>query len=122
MIQIWRESPSQCGTYFKPVADIPVRGNVCDGGATIISSGVYHCTLKNAFRVPVQPGDILGLELPPTNSDDYQIHFTSGGPINYVFQEQLLSDTALSGRAIEVQEQPQISIVVNTESPTGMIN
>ena len=61
VIQIWRESPSQCGTYFKP-----------------------------------------------TNSDDYQIHFTSGGPINCVFQHQLVSNTSLSSRATEVQEQPRI--------------
>ena len=108
VIQIWRESPSQCGTYFKPVADIPFRGSVCAGGATMISSGVYRCALSDAFRVPVQPGDILGLELPPTNSNDYQTHFTSGGPINCVFQHQLVSNTSLSSRATEVQEQPRI--------------
>ena len=120
MIQIWRECPNQCGTYFKPVPDIPIRGNVCAGGVTRISSGVYRCTLKDAFRVPVQPGDILGLELPPTNYGDYEIYFTSGGPTNYVFPNQLLSNTTLlSSRASEAREQPQISIVLDT-SITGI--
>ena len=120
VIQIWRESPNRCGSYFKPVSDIPIRANVCAGGPTMISSGVYHCILKDVFRVSVQPGDILGLELPPTNYDDYQIHFTSGGPTNYVFPNQPPSNTALSSRASEVREQPQISIVVDTGSPTGI--
>ena len=123
-IQVWRENPDQCGAYHRPVADIPVNGSVCNGGVARESPGVFRCTLRAVFRVQVQPGDILGLELPPTRFDDFEIHFTDGGPKNYVFQNQLPSTTStpLSGRANEIQEQPQISIIVETEFPTGTSN
>ena len=120
-IQVWRERPTQCGTYFKTVSDIPVDGSACNGGITTISAGVYHCILKAAFRVQVQPGDILGVELPPSNSDSFEMFFTNGGPRNYVFQNDISSgnDVLLSSRSSEVQEQPQINIVVGTDLTTG---
>ena len=79
-VQIWRVS--QCGEYFRPVEDLPISGNVCEGDRQGPCSGIYCCTLQEAFRVQVQPGDFLGLELPPTSADDYEIYFTSSGPTN----------------------------------------
>lgn len=114
MIQVWRESTTMCGTFVKPVPDIPINSSVCDGGASTISEGKYRCTLKEAFRVPVQPGDILGLEIPPTSEDDFELHFTSGGPTNYVFQNQPSTSTPLSSRSTEDKQQPQIHVVVET--------
>ena len=120
-IQIWREQASQCGTYIKPVPDLSLNGSICDGGRTILSSGVNHCLLKEAFQLEVQQGDILGLELAPKRNGNFEFFFTNGGPRNYVFQNQLSStgSTVLSSRASEVQEEPQINIVVETALPTG---
>ena len=120
-IQIWREQASQCGIYFKPVPDLSLNGSICDGGTTTLSSGVYHCLLKEAFQLEVQQGDILGLELAPKSDDSFEFFFTNGGSRNYVFQNQLspTGSTVLSSRANEVEEQPQISIVVETALPTG---
>ena len=120
MIQVWRECTNQPpGTYFKPVPDIVVNETVCSGNVATLSMGVFQCTLKAAFRVEVQAGDILGLELPPTNDQDFEVHFTntSGGPVNYVFQGQVLSTAKLAERDSEVNDQPQINI---TLAPSGI--
>ena len=84
----------------------------------MLSMGVFQCTLKENFRVEVQAGDILGLELPPTDDQDFEVHFTSasGGPVNYVFQGQVLSSVELADREREMEDQPQINI---TLAPPG---
>ena len=61
------------------------------------------------YQVSVQPGDILGLEIPSTNDDDFDIWFTKGGPTNYVFDSQLNSTVDRSeNNTIAVQQLPQI--------------
>jgi hypothetical protein len=120
-IQVWREYMNQPGTYFKPVPDVAVNATVCSGSVNMLSTGVFQCTLEEAFRVEVQAGDILGIELPPTEDQDFEVHFTnpSGGPVNYVFQGQILSVAELAGRESEVNDQPQINI---TLALPGIIN
>ena len=95
-----------------------MNATVCDGGVNTLSQGVFQCTLKEEFRVEVQAGDILGLELPPTDDQDFEVFFTSGGPVNYVFQGQILSAAELANRDSEVEEQPQINVTIL--SPSGM--
>ena len=121
-IQIWRESQSQCGAYFKPVPDIALNGSVCNGGMSVVSPRVFRCALKEAFRVSVEPDDILGLELPPTDDEDFELYFKNGGPTNYVFNNQILGTVVLSSRSTEVQEQLQINIDVESDtiSPQGI--
>jgi hypothetical protein len=120
-IQVWRECMNQPGAYFKPVPDIAVNATVCSGSINdiMLSTGVFQCMLKEAYRVEVQVGDILGIELPPTEDQDFEVHFTnaSGGPVNYVFQGQVLSVADLAGRKSEVEDQPQINI---TLAPPGI--
>ena len=111
MIQVWREYGNQPGTYFKPVPDIALNATVCNGGKNM---GVFQCILGEEFRVEVQAGDILGLKLPPTDDQDFEVHFTnaSGGPVNYVYRGQVLSVAELAGRESEVEDQPQINITL----------
>lgn len=119
-IQIWRENPNQCGAYFKVVPDIAITETVCINMMPLMTGlTVFQCTLKEASRVKVRAGDILGIELPPVTDDDFVMRFTSGGPTNYVFVN-LSSTVFLSNRDSEVQEQPQINITVETLTPTGM--
>ena len=59
-----------------------------------VVGNVVWCILDNTYRVSVQPGDIVGVELPSTTSDE--IYFTHGGPTNYIFQRQLDSTNDLS--------------------------
>ena len=116
MIQVWRECGNQPGTYFKPVPDIAMNVTVCNGGINniMLSMGVFQCMLEEAFRVEVQAGDILGLELPPTDDQGFEVHFTNanGGPVNYVFRGQVLLVAELADRESEVEDQPQINVTL----------
>ena len=75
-----------------------------------LTKGAHWYILHENLQVSVQPGDILGLELPAT--DSVEILFTNRGPTNYIFRHsnQLDSNTNLSlnGRAT-AQQLPQIT-------------
>ena len=77
--------------------------------------GIFHCALYPELRVDVQYGDVLGIELPPINNADFDFYFTDGGPINYVFQQQLSNeiDTNIN-RPLMVEEQPQITLNIDS--------
>ena len=113
-IQVWRENKSQCGSYQKLASEIIVHESSCEP-LTLLQSQmqvrILHCVLDPALRVDVQYGDILGIELPPINDADLDLYFTDGGPINYVFQQQLSNeiDTNIN-RSHMVGEQPQITL------------
>ena len=114
-IQIWRQDTSQPFFYQKLNHDITVyrRGDdsrqVCMDGAFKIASRTYHCILQSDFQFLIQPGDIIGLEIPSTDYDDIEMLFTNDGPTNYVFNQQLASHVDLSDRAYEVRQLPQLS-------------
>ena len=115
-IQIWRENDT--GFYYKPGSDIPLdrSASACaNSHASRVDKKriIFQCSLTQSARISVQPGDILGLELPHTNNVFDIIHFlTSGVPGNYVFQHQLSSTVNLSEADYVTYEQPQISFLV----------
>ena len=115
-IQIWRENGSLPDVYHKVNSAIAVNESVCfdDQSTPLFRNRVFLCILKDTARVSVQPGDILGLEIPPTNDDVFDIHFTNEGPVNYVFQQQLSYTVNLSNNDSEDREQPLISLQVST--------
>ena len=113
-IQVWRENETQSDVYYKPGLDIMFENSssVCTS-FNEEPAGVFHCILSEVAYVSVQPGDILGLELPPTDDDGFEPYFTSGGPMNYVFQEQLSSVVNLSEAHSESSHHlPLISLLV----------
>ena len=117
IIQVWRKNTPQFGSYYKTSIDIAIDNALCVGGLTEVFSEVFHCNLnQNTTRVSVQPGDILGLELPPGGiNDDIRLAFArvSRGPTNYVFTKQgLLSPVALSSGTLMTHNQilPQITL------------
>ena len=127
VIQIWRESYSQpqngSTVYYKTGLAIPVNNSeeTCDDGSPKIASQTYWCILKKDFRVSVQPGDILGLELPHIDYDDFDIFFAEEGPMNYIFQRLLNSTTELSTNHQTFKAQlPQITF--NLTSGTNYYN
>ena len=113
-IQVWRENKAQCGFYSKPVPDITIseNSNVCSNVTTLQESRIFHCTLRTSAHVSVLPGDILGIELPPTNDDRFELYFSSRGPTNYVFNQQLASTIELATRRSTRTDQPQITLDV----------
>ena len=111
-LQIWR---SQNSAYYR-IGSIPVNtvGNgrgVCSAISRIVNI-TYWCMLFEVSQVSVQPGDILGLQLPNNN---LEILFTSGGPVNYIFHEHeyLLDPTvglSLNESYSNAQQLPQIML------------
>ena len=113
-IQIWRESKIQTGVYDRHGHAIPVVANdsVCVHHNYDSGDDIFRCTLNETYQVSVQPGDILGLELPPENDNDYVIYFKDGGPLNYVFDGHLNSTTNISEATHQSNDLPQINLVV----------
>ena len=117
VIQIWRKSrfqPQTGGTvYYKTEPAIAVNNSevICDDGLPKIATQTYWCILKKNFHVSVQPGDILGLELPHINYDDFDIFFAEEGPMNYIFQKLYLfnSTVELSTSHQTLAQLPQIT-------------
>lgn len=123
VIQIWRESCSHPQTgatvYNKtgPAIAVNISADVCEDGLPKIATQTYWCILKKNFQISVQPGDILGLELPHTNDDDFDIFFADRGPTNYIFQ-QSLSSIELSNQTRTLKQLPQITFSL-TSGKTG---
>ena len=76
--------------------------------ARAIVGDTLWCILYNTHQVSIQPGDILGIELPRTRNTE--ILFTKGGPINYVFNGRPGSTVNLSNNESfsKAQQLPQI--------------
>ena len=112
-IQVWREDKEQCGSYQKLDSEIVVQRISCSTFTRLQSvnqARIFRCTLHSEFQVSVQYGDILGIELPPISNSDFDLYFTDGEPMNYVFQRQLFSEIDTMNSSHVVEEQPQITL------------
>ena len=120
IIQVWRKNSSHPGSYLKTSSQgIAISdGALCvDGLLNEVSSEVFHCNLnKTMSQVSVQPGDILGLELPEGTHDGILAFANvSRGPTNCIFTSQgLSSPTTLSNCDLVNWELPQFTL--NVES------
>ena len=117
-VQIWRENETQPGLYRKIAPDIPLNRSDLQSAPcyqnTYNSGGFFQCVLNEDHRISVQPGDFLGLEIPPLNHDDLEIYFKVGGPTNLVFEGQLNSTINLSATEPHsiTKDEPQITFLV----------
>ena len=112
-IQIWRQNDTQLqNIYCKTGLDIPIFDSIDVCLRDRIGGQVFRCTLNKAYQVSVQPGDILGLELPPEIDDDLDIFFTEYGPENYVFEGSLTSPANLAEANRVTNHMPQINFTV----------
>ena len=113
-IQIWRENKTQSSLYHKIGSDVQLnRSNSGPCYENTLSNGIFRCILNEGFHILVQPGDFLGLEIPPINNDDIEIYFKAGGPTNLVFQGQLGSTVDLSTEPhVIINDEPQITFLI----------
>ena len=118
-IQVWRENKAQCGTFYR-VSEIVVNAISCSSVETVIPGRIFYCALKNSTQVTVQFGDILGIELPPTRDSRFDLYFTNGGPLNYIFQQRLSSTVDITTRSSNVREQPQITLEIDSGEISGV--
>ena len=101
-MQIWRKNSD---LYRKAGPDIPIFESSC---VTEFQGGT--CVWNIEARVSVQPGDILGLEIPPTSDDKYKILFsvTNNESNAYIFRHQLPPTVNLSEADSITNHLPQI--------------
>ena len=113
-IQIWREDKTQPGLYHKTSSDVQIKGsNPPCYPSTMRNNRIFQCTLREDYRISVQPGDFLGLEIPPYPDDDLVVYFKAGGPTNLVFQRRLGFTVDLSTEPhIIANVEPQINFLV----------
>ena len=127
MIQIWRKIKTRSCFYHKIGTGIPIDGALCTNGLVEISTNVFHCDLNQGVRVPVQFGDILGLELPPENDGASTLLFAKvvRGPMNYIFSQQqlpsLLAELQLPDSTSLNKELPQIALQVESGNSTSTV-
>ena len=118
-IQVWRDDDN--AGYQRVGSEISVEQAMCAHGLDEVAKDVFDCDLVKGASVSVQPGDILGLELPPANSDSAVIQFAAvtRGPKNYVFRQQQLPSPAMltnSQSTSENDKLPLITVRLDTES------
>ena len=107
-IQIWRKFSDN---EYKIAPDSEINLNpstLCVHTCNVIPRAAW-CVLDKSRRVRVQPGDILGLELPKTDNAS-EILFLDTGPVNYVYSGRLKSSVTLSNETMftKVKQLPQI--------------
>lgn len=116
--QIWHQNSSQNSAIYSQIGNgipvnVPSSGGSSPGAVCLasqrIDNNIFWCILHENLKVSVRPGDILGLELPST--DIAEIWFTSGGPVNYMFENRSGSynyKVNLSHADSNPQQRPQI--------------
>ena len=127
IIQIWRENSSQPDVYYKTGTDIVITDSeaVCAETSIIFQEFsnannpdlVLQCNLNEVNQVLVQPGDILGLKLPPRDETTFRLAFASvsRGPTNYVFEHLPYPGVAVLSNADSTNQQlPQITLQVES--------
>ena len=116
VLSVWRETSSGSGTYDRiGEIELGICGSEDPAPLVVGMSGIYECSLPQSERVSVQPGDIIGIELPVDNRANFRLYFnnTNNAPTNYVFSGH---DTTYSlSQAIsseQASDQPQVSLTV----------
>lgn len=116
-LQVWRADPSQgLDYYYKPGQDIPVNpdGPACER-VTQTCDQIFQCRLREANQVSVEPGDILGVEIPQLTNSGFLLYFISvpGTQDHYIFRQQLSSSVITSSNHIrQTDDQLLISLEV----------
>ena len=130
-LHIWRlENSTEWGRYRR-INNIELPSNVCEMNVlkkmmTFHRIGIseYGCTLKNMIQMPVEPGDILGIELPPKPKANFELYsVTESRPTNFIFERarELSSYTIdLCNRTNETTALPLVRVKVELSSTSGI--
>ncbi len=86
-------------------SSVPSPGVDCD---------VIEHTLNEKDRISFQPGDVMGIELPPLFDQAFHVLFEPGGELNYVYRQRLPDTVELQGSSLSsvFREQPLIDLSV----------
>ena len=112
-LQIWRENATERGRYNK-LEDI-VLPSMCKGNRlkkVEMFRAMYECMLRMNVHISVEPGDILGIDLPPRDIAYFNLSFIKSKSTIYSFQPNLSSTIDLCSRINEASLRPLIKIEV----------
>ncbi len=113
---IWRERSSDPPTY-----DRVERIKLGRCGALVPgTSNIYECNLAHDDRVRVQPGDIVGIEIPTASDVRFRLYFNINlGAKNYIFNGQVSHISLDQHDDTVIRDQPQISLTVQPTDGGG---
>ena len=118
VLSIWKERSNGSGTYDRVSG---IKLGICgdEDPAPLVMSNIYECILPQT--VLVQPGYIVGIELPQENDSKFGLYFNSqGGQTNYVFDGR--GTTFSLSQAISSElDQPQISLTIVPDITTTVL-
>lgn len=111
--------------WYRKVNSIELPSNVCRKNKLKkimmfrhngIRFNEHECTLKNEVQMLVEPGDILGLEIPTKPNANFELYsLTESGLTNYIFERKhdlQLSTIDLCNRTNETTVLPLIRVTV----------
>ena len=114
VLSIWRERSNEPSTYDRidPGIELGRCGSEDPAPSVIGMSNVYECSLPQSERVSVQPGDVVGVELPGRTRVRFRLYFdNSGRSTNYIFSQSLQTFNLDQNDGTELA-QPQISLTI----------
>ena len=119
VLSIWRERSSGSGTYDR-VSGIELGICGTQDPAPLVMSNIYECILPQT--VSVQPGYIVGIELPQEGESKFRLYFNSqGGQTNYVFGSHGTTFSLSQALSFEETDQPQISLTIVPDIATTVL-
>ena len=121
-LQIWR--PENTTEQYRRVNNISLSPSICMPLTGILHDAilVYGCKLN--MQVLVEPGDILGIELPRRRDAGFELYsITESQLTSYIFKRRQSTTTLdLSKRAEETTSQPLIRLEIKfNNSKQGII-
>lgn len=113
-IKFWKESAIEPGIYHKSEKTIVlmINNDMCNEQNR---QCMFQLMGKN--RISVEPGDILGIEVPPRNMANFELHSVPApGLTNYIFNDTNPVDlyNRTNETVIEVQLQPLIMLRIDS--------
>ena len=106
-IKFWKESAIESGIYYKYQKTIvlALKKNMCNK-----QDEQCMFRLDCEKQISVEPGDILGIEVPQQSDADFELHSVSApGQTNYIFRgNNLPSIVDLNDSIREIEVQPLI--------------
>ena len=113
-LRIWRRVENSPGFYSR--TQLTIALGLCNNGriADTIATNVHECRLNNNLQVPVQAGDIIGMEIPLSRRRVFTPYFdTETGPTNYDLFNLTASEVSLSDTVATItQAQPLLLLTV----------
>ena len=112
--RIWKENTTEPRIYHRSGKEIvlAVNSNMCKS---------RRCTvqLTGVKQISVEPGDILGIEVPPHDDTDFELHSVPApGLTNYIFRcTNLRSRVDLNDSIREIEIQPLIMFGIRWRDP-----